>query len=151
MFSAKCGFTDGNALVHKGPTLNVQIGFDPLHLALPDGNLYIPKLPDAVLPALVDTGATESCIDSSLAKQLNLPVVDRRRVAGAITAEKVDVYLAQIYVVSLDHVIYGRFAGVNLKSSGQEHYALIGRTFLRHFSMTYNGKSGSVTISKPSP
>ena len=40
----------------------------------------------------------------------------------------------------------GAFCGVDLKAGGQIHSALIGRTFLRHFKMIYEGKTGTVTI-----
>jgi hypothetical protein len=42
--------------------------------------------------------------------------------------------------------VYGLFAGVNLAAGGQPHQALIGRTFLRHFTMIYEGRTGTVTI-----
>ena len=55
--------------------------------------------------------------------------------------------LAQIYVPDLDFTVYGRFRGVRLSDGGQPHSALIGRTFLRHFTMFYDGRTGAVTIS----
>ena len=55
-------------------------------------------------------------------------------------------YLAQIYVNALGFTIWGAFAGVDLAAGGQVHNALIGRTFLRHFTMVYEGRSGTVTI-----
>ena len=56
-------------------------------------------------------------------------------------------HLAQIYVPDLDHTIYGQFAGVHLAAGGQPHVALIGRTFLRDYTMTYEGRTGQVTLS----
>ena len=64
--------------------------------------------------ALVDTGASESCIDSLLATELGLPVVDRRSVSGTHGAHPVNVHLAQVYVPTLDFTIFGTFAGVHL-------------------------------------
>ena len=98
--------------------------------------------------ALVDTGAYESCIDSSIATLLKLPVVDRRRVAGAHGAYDVNVHLAQIRIPALDIVQLGMFSGVHLHAGGQRHSALLGRTLLREMKMTYNGKTGSVIMSK---
>ena len=57
-------------------------------------------------------------------------------------------HLAQIHVPSLNFTIYGAFAGVHLKTGGQIHQALIGRTFLQNFTMVYEGLTGTVTISK---
>ena len=96
--------------------------------------------------ALVDTGATESCIDSLLAAQLNLPVVDRRQIGGVGGAHTVNVHLAQIHIVNLGKAVYGAFAAVHLAAGSQQHQALIGRTFLQHFTMIYEGRSGTVTI-----
>ena len=95
----------------------------------------------------MDTGAIESCIDSALASTLNLPIVDRQPVAGAHGSGEVNTHLAQIYVPALGVTVYGAFAGVHLTAGGQPHYALIGRTFLRNFTMVYKGRTGAVTLS----
>lgn len=150
MPETKCGFVTGNgltglqALAINGPTLFVDVGFDPQY------KLGVtPNLPAKQLWALVDTGASESCIDASLAQRLALPVIDRRRVAGVGGKHDVDVCLAQIHIPTLNFTIYGPFASVNLLAGGQRHSALIGRTFLQHFVMVYEGHTGTVTISTP--
>lgn len=48
---------------------------------------------------------------------------------------------------ALDWTVHGSFAGVYLRAGGTPHYALMGRTFLRHFTMVYDGKTGAVTLS----
>ncbi len=48
---------------------------------------------------------------------------------------------------ALDWTVHGSFAGVHLRAGGTPHYALMGRTFLRHFTMVYDGKTGAVTLS----
>ncbi len=150
MPQTKCGFSTGNgilghqALIDNGPTLFVDIGFDSAYKPGGAANLAARQL-----WALVDTGATECCIDASLAQQLALPVVDRRPVSGIGGKHEVDVCLAQIGVPSLAFTIYGAFACVNLLAGGQRHSALIGRTFLQHFVMVYEGHTGTVTISTP--
>lgn len=154
MASTECGFADGpggvlgcDLLISNGPTLNVNIGFDPSYN--PISADPPPTLPVIGLPALVDSGATDSCIDRLLAAQLKLPVVDRQRVAGVHGARDVNMHLAQIHVPSLDVTLYGKFAGVDLIAGGMIHHALIGRTFLRHFTMAYDGLTGSVVLSRP--
>ena len=42
--------------------------------------------------------------------------------------------------------MYGAFAGVHLTAGGQVHTALIGRTFLQDFTLTYEGQTGRVSI-----
>jgi predicted aspartyl protease len=133
----------GDLLVQWGPTVVVDIGFDPDH----KDTATTPPIPGRTgLHALVDTGATESCIDSLLAAQLNLPIVNRRMTAGAHGAKEVNVHLAQVYIPSLNYTIYGAFSGVDLVAGGQAHSALIGRTFLRRFQMIYNGATGDVEL-----
>ncbi len=145
MPTAECGFENSPAgLLLYGPTLPVQIGFDPEYRLALDRP---PDLPTNPYPALVDTGATASCIDSALAVDLKLPVVDRRSMAGVGGKAEFNIHLAQIYIPLLDFTIRGGFAGVHLIAGGQPHYALIGRTFLRYFRMTYDGRTGVVTLS----
>ena len=143
-----CGFADqpdGRALLaHFGPTVYIEIGFDPAYR--PD-MVRRPEVPTTRFPALVDTGASESCIDSELADTLKLPIVDQQYMAGVHGKGEFGMRLAQIHVPDVNFTIYGEFAGVHLRAGGQPHYALIGRTFLQHFTMTYNGYSGSVDLS----
>jgi predicted aspartyl protease len=124
----------------------VNIGFDSTYnpAVVP---LRMPVLPPEPLWALVDTGAMESCIDSDLAMQVNLPIVDRRHIAGAHGAKEVNVHLAHIHVPSLAFTLHGLFCAVDLAAGGQRHRALIGRTFLKHFTMIYEGRTGTVTLS----
>jgi gag-polyprotein putative aspartyl protease len=131
-------------LVLHGPTLGVQIGFDPAYN--PQTPTRPPALPQNLIVALVDTGATESCIDTGLAMSLNLPVVDRRTVGGVGGAHDVNMHLAHIHIPALTFTIHGLFAGVSLQAGGQHHQALIGRTFLQGFTMIYEGRTGTVTI-----
>jgi predicted aspartyl protease len=145
---AKCGFNDhpggppGKAfLVSLGPTILVDIGFDPDYK---HPNIPVPGL--CHVHALVDTGATESCIDNLLAAQLNLPVVDRRLISGVGGSHEVNMYMAQVHVPALQITIHGAFAGVDLKAGGQMHGALIGRTFLANFRLVYDGRTGDVSI-----
>lgn len=127
-----------------GPTLIVDIGFDPNYTVA--GGLT--KLLDIRgVHALIDTGASTSCIDSGLAMRLNLPIIDRQKVGGVGGLHEVNMHLAQIYIETLKVTIYGTFAGVDLIAGGQPHSALIGRTFLQHFTMVYEGRTGTVTLS----
>lgn len=150
MPSVGCGFSDvaggasgSDLLAFYGPTLLVDIGFDSNFNA---AQTMLPVAGIKGIRALVDTGASESCIDSLLATQLNLPVVDRRTVSGIHGGGEVNMHLAQVHIPSLGKTIYGSFAGVHLQAGGQVHKALIGRTFLRHCKIVYEGQTGNVTI-----
>ena len=146
---ADCGFdscdgvSGGDRLAALGPTIAVRIGFDPASSLFSE---RLPDLPARLYPALIDTGATESCIDSTLAESLHLPVMERRGIVGVLGAGVVTTRLAQIQVPALDATIYGPFAGVPLSASGLEYRAILGRTFLQHYTMTYDGRTGAVRL-----
>lgn len=153
MPTVNCGFGDGpyrsgrEELVFSGPTLLVQIGYDP---DFEDSDAERPNISDDLLPALVDTGATESCIDADFAQALGLLSFGRRdsaEVVGIGGPTPVDHYLAQIYMPELNRTIYGLMAGVQLRAGNQPYYALIGRTFLQNFTLHYQGRTGAVTLS----
>ena len=144
LFEIVSGFVSNpEMLVYYGPTVHVDIGFDE-QFRPADGQY--PHLPARRLPALVDTGATESCIDTDLAIELNLPIVDHKRVSGIHGTREVNYHVAQIHIAELPFTIFGMFAGVSLRSAGQPHFALLGRTFLRQFTMIYHGRDGRVVI-----
>ena len=150
MTDVNCGFSDQpgrsgqEALVLYGPTLLVEIGFDQ---DFEENDRERPDIPDDLRPALVDTGATESCIDADFARRMGLPLGNQGEVAGIGGLITVDYYLAQIYVPGLNRTLYGRFAGITLQAGGQPYYALIGRDFLQNYTLVYRGRSGSVTLS----
>src|ERR1035438_6542976 len=153
MPSADCGFFNvpGGAsasvlLCSYGPTMFVNIGFDPTFSGSKPGPPPVAGI--TKIRALVDTGASECCIDTLLATQLNLPIIDKRTIAGAGGAQQVNVYLAQVYIPSLLWTITGSFAGVHLAAGGQPHQALLGRTFLQYHTLIYSGPAGTVTISR---
>lgn len=149
-----CGFVDGpngtgqGMLVQYGPTLEVDIGFAVNYVPTPGS---LPDLQVKGVNALVDTGATASCIDAGLAMQLNLPIIDRQNVGGISGSYEVNMHLAHVVVPGLNKYISGAFAGVDLRGGGQPHVALIGRTFLQHFTFFYDGRTGSVSISDELP
>jgi hypothetical protein len=151
LHSAKCGcfgipggLSGQDALVVWGPQIYVDIGFDPNYKFVSGGPLPIPGRKQ--LPALVDTGAGESCIDSLLAAQLNLPITDKRMQSGAHGSKMVNIHMAQVHIPALSFTLYGEFAAVDLRIGGQSIDALIGRTFLQHFKMIYDGKTGDVEL-----
>lgn len=145
MPTVDCGYpSNPDLLASTGPVLKVNIGCDPDYVDVRQG---VP-LPQATgVLALVDTGASECFIDASMATELKLPIVDRQTVAVAHGSAEVNVYLAQIHVPALDKVVEGYFGGVQLQPSMSSFVALIGRSFLREFTMTYEGRSGRVTLS----
>jgi predicted aspartyl protease len=141
--TTSCGHPNQGLLTFTGPTILVDIGFDPNYKV---GSPGAPIAGRTGLQALIDTGAQECCIDSGLAMQMNLPIVDRRPISGAHGSHEVNIHMAQLHFPSFGITMLGNFAAVDLIAGGQAHFALIGRTFLQHVSMTYDGKSGKVEI-----
>ena len=149
MPQVECG-TPGHAglLIQRGPTVKVQIGFDAGYRPGPGRDVH-PDLPAIEYDALIDTGASMSCIDSRVAAQLGLPSIDQRPVSGAHGAGAVNVHLAQLHIPALGFTQYGEFFGVHLHAGGQGHSALLGRTILKNMSLTYHGANASVLLSFP--
>lgn len=148
--AAECGFEDADGLAGSeilaaiGPTLPVYVGFDA---RFGEGLAREPDLPAERLAALVDTGASNSCIDAELADRLQLPIVNQETIGGVGGVMAANVYWAQIHIPELNTSITGPFAGVHLAAGQQPHRVLIGRDFLRYFTMVYAGRTGSVKIS----
>lgn len=139
--------TPSNALVQIGPTLLVDIGFDPAVFGqvLPAGSF--PQIaPMQNVAALVDTGASHSCIDEQLAQRLQLPLVNQQHIAGVGGMTVLNVYLAHVAIPSLGTSQYGLFSGAHLARGGQHHEAIVGRTLLQGMMMIYDGISGSVKL-----
>ena len=128
-------------LLTVGPTLWVEVG--PLvALALPTGSSPL----SSPLPALIDTGAHQSCIDIRLAHNIDLPQIDVMQMAGIHGKADHPVFAAQVIIAQLGMKQYGRFAGVDLAGGGQLHSVLLGRTFLQGTVMIYDGRHAQVTI-----
>lgn len=145
MPTIECGLAgQPDLLVSRGPTLSVLIGLDA------DFAASVPTRADAarrLSPALVDTGSDTTCIDSDLAHALNLPVANQEIVSGIHGRGIVNFHLARIYVPELDVVFSGAFIGAHLEAGGQPYSAIIGRDFLRHFHLSYDGRTGAVSLS----
>lgn len=142
--NVKGGPTGAQLLIALGPTLPVEVGFDPQY---DPSNRQKPAGTPQVVHALVDTGATGSHVDDELAKGLALPLVDRRTVSPAVGGRReVNVYLAQVHIPSLGLTEYGRLTGADLKMSGQQHQVILGRSLLKGVVMIYDGVTGQVTL-----
>ena len=144
-----CGFLDtpnasgDQLLVQYGPTVLVLGGFDPLFRA---GAGIHPALPSDRIPAVVDSGATISCIDTGRVETLNLTFVGMRDFVGIAGSSRRPMHLAQFAIPDLGFYVYGEFAVVDLIAGGQPHEELLGRSFLRAFRMICDGRTGEVII-----
>ena len=96
--------------------------------------------------ALIDTGASVTCIDQSAADKLNLPVIDVGKMTSAShAAVDCNVYPVKFEIQGFVSVNANRAMGAELKSQGL--IALIGRDLLQHCTLYYNGANGQFTLS----
>jgi len=97
--------------------------------------------------ALIDSGASDTCIDEQLARDLGLPVVDQVNMASASHSSITrNVYPITIQITGLPNPINApRAIGAELASQGL--VLLIGRDALQFCTLFYNGITGEITLS----
>jgi predicted aspartyl protease len=97
--------------------------------------------------ALIDTGASVTCVDDAAAQALRLPVIDVVTMTSAShVATQQNVYPLQIEAVGFPMTINApRVMGAALQAQGL--VLLIGRDVLQHCLLVYNGLTGSFSLS----
>jgi predicted aspartyl protease len=134
------------ALIQRGPIINVSIGLErSMAMSLLSSGAKVPA--PIVGLALIDTGASVTCIDNSKAIDMGLPVVDTMKMTSAShDAIEQSAYPISIEIVGTP-IQFGlpKAMGANLTSQGL--LALIGRDVLQLFTMFYNGPTGQITLS----
>jgi len=96
--------------------------------------------------ALLDTGASSTCIDDSVAQKLKLPVINKVKMSSA-THEAIDanVYPALISFTGTP-IKMNALTAIGANLVGQDLIALLGRDMLQNFTVFYNGAVGQITI-----
>lgn len=95
--------------------------------------------------AMIDTGASVTCVDEAAAGRAGLNVVDRGTISSAShSAHSVPVFACDIDVAGLGRIRLPRAMGATLESQGL--LAIIGRDALGSAVFIYNGPSGSFSI-----
>ncbi len=133
------------ALQQRGPIVQVNVS---LEQSFAQGLLSQGKpIPPAESGfALIDTGASHTCIDDEVAKRLNLPVIDVAMMTSAShTATQQSIYPVQIDIIGMVGIASPRTMGANLAPQGL--LLLIGRDVLMHGLLIYNGATGQITFS----
>lgn len=96
--------------------------------------------------ALIDTGASEICIDAGLANDLGLPIVDRQEITTPSGRHSVSRFLAQVDIPGLDIHKRGLLPGIFVARQSP-YRLLIGRDILAEVRLVYHGPDGSGSIS----
>jgi predicted aspartyl protease len=130
----------------RGPVFQVTVGLaDNVSQQLVQQGKSVPN-PISGL-ALLDTGATSTCIDDATAQVLTLPVIDRQKISTpSHDSVESNVYPALISFTGTPiKVNVLRAIGVALANQGL--IVLLGRDMLQYFTIYYNGPFGQITIS----
>ena len=139
--AGKNGLTQPELLAQLGPTFLVDVG---ARNRARDGGP--PDLEHKGVRALIDTGAGAHAIDETFALEIGLRRSDEGTLSGVMGEASVNIYTARLYVPGFDLLLFEPFYGVKLKEGGQWHRIVLGRPFLRGYTMTYEGRTGQVVI-----
>jgi predicted aspartyl protease len=137
-------------MILAGPRVQVSVGlaqqFAEALLARGD------RIPDPVVgEALIDTGASQTCIDEAIAQRLGLPVVGRTNLCSASHAST----QTNLHPIKIDFI--GAAMSSNVLQApacalaAQDLAVLIGRDLLQQFLLVYNGPIGQWTMALAHP
>lgn len=132
------------ALQLRGPLIQISVTIEQnAGSALTARGIPLPG-PKSGL-ALIDTGASNTCVDDQIARELGLPVIDVASMQSA-SHEKhpCNIYPIQI-ITPIITLNAPRAMGAALSSQGL--IVLIGRDVLQHCTLYYNGPVGQFTLS----
>ena len=131
-------------LVAQGPVVPVLLSIsDEAHQALMAAGKPIPEPVTGL--ALIDTGATWTCVDEDTARRAGLPTRGTAKMASASHPEhEVPVFAGRIVLDSIN-INTPNAMGVNL-SGFPGLIALIGRDMLQNCLFVYDGNSGSMSL-----
>ena len=135
-----------------GPTVPVQIEVPPA-LANSFRNAGQPVPHPVNGAALIDTGATRSCVDDTVIQNLGVQPVGVAVVGTAGGQQKRSMFPGRFTFpgTPLPSIDFSQLLGVDLTGqtiagSNVPLIALIGRDILRHFMFIYNGRLGQFTL-----
>ena len=139
-------------LIRTGPVIPVTI-----HLPISAQKAYLDSGDAVPAPisgmALVDTGATITCIDVKAAEKAKLPRTGVSKISSASHADQeFPTFAAQIVWPTIN-LNFENAIGANLSSlggdfmdAGNELIALLGRDFLSTAILVYNGPAGHFSL-----
>lgn len=136
----------GVGLEKIGPRMQVTISPLEEHVkALADKGEAVPQ--PVAGQALIDTGASSTCIDRATAEAAGLAVVDSGPMTSATHADEiVPIFAGKLDIAGLPNdITMHRAYGANLAPQGL--IALIGRDALKSCVLVYNGPDGSFSLS----
>ena len=132
-------------LARNGPLVPVTLMISDAHRKiLGEEGKPVPAVVNGT--ALIDTGASRTCIDQGAAEEAGLPTIAKAAMASASHAEhEVPVYSAKLVIPQFSDIDVAYAMGANLDGMGLT--ALIGRDLLQTAVLVYNGTDGSIALS----
>jgi hypothetical protein len=104
--------------------------------------------------ALIDTGASSTCVDETMVTDLGVQPVDVVKISTPSGTDQRSVYPASLAFpgTNLPSIDFPRLIGVDLSSqaiagTNDPMVALFGRDLLRMFVLVYNGPAGMYSLS----
>lgn len=138
-----------NALMNFGAILPVEVNIPKaLQDLLNEKRQPVPKPVSGV--ALIDTGATKSCVDGAVLSGLGIKAIGIVKIGTAKGATQCKLFPASLSFPSIKlNVNFSSMAGVNLKGQviqGAPLIALVGRDVLLRCLFIYSGAQGYYTL-----
>ena len=132
-------------LAQGGPVVPVSLMISDAHRkVLGEEGRLVPPVVNGT--ALIDTGASNTCIDQGAAEKAGLPTIGKAAMASASHPEhEVPVYSAKLVIPQFSDIDVAYAMGANLGGMGLT--ALIGRDLLQRAVLVYNGTDGSIALS----
>lgn len=134
-----------HALLAQGPVIDIQIGVSSTLAQYLNNNGTTVPTPISGL-ALIDTGASTTCIDSTIPIRLGInPVGTGTMATPSSTGSPMSLYPVKLDVIGFQMTVeLPHAAGVTLNNQGI--IALIGRDFLQNCTLIYNGFTWEITL-----
>jgi len=130
-----------------GPLLNVTVGVTPEHeQKLRSLGIPVPEPVPGV--ALIDTGASITVIDESIAQQLKLrpTAIARLNHPGGVTNRPCYPVQMLFPATALPPREFATAVSAKVKTPKYPHIVLLGRDFLRQIRLVYNGPKGRIEM-----
>jgi len=133
--------TTAQAVTFEGNVLDVIVHREP-GAAAEEG---VPVFHEA--GALIDTGASDNCIDFRIAQALKLRAIDQRTISTAGGPIQVNVYLGIFEIPLLGFKKMMRLFAPRIDRLNYQ--VLIGRSVLKEYLVTFDGPANHCTFAKP--
>jgi hypothetical protein len=140
------GGLNAQALAARGPILQVEIHL-PTPLAQHYQNVGTPLPQPTVGLAMVDTGASKTCVDGNVIASMAVPPLNQIQIHTPAGLTSQYLYPARLVFpgTPLPSIDFSSVVGSQLSAQGI--VALIGRDVLQHFLLVYNGPAGMFSLS----